>query len=109
MDLNEYQRIARKTAIYPNVGNDVNYPTLGLCGEAGEFADKFKKVLRDDNGIISPTVRHTLILELGDVFWYLANIACELKVDLNTVAELNQDKLSDRAKRNVISGSGDTR
>ena len=50
MDLNQYQQKARKTALYPDVGHNPIYPTLGLAGEAGEVADKVKKVLRDKNG-----------------------------------------------------------
>ena len=67
MDLNAYQRGARQTARYPDVGSNPIYPTLGLCGEAGEVADKVKKVLRDQNGSFSAEVKQALMLELGDV------------------------------------------
>lgn len=65
MDLNAYQQGARRTARYPDVGSNPIYPTLGLCGEAGEVADKVKKVLRDHGGVFSPAVREGLQLELG--------------------------------------------
>ncbi|MBU0777787.1 nucleoside triphosphate pyrophosphohydrolase family protein [Patescibacteria group bacterium] len=109
MDLNEYQIIARTTAIYPDIGRSINYPTIGLCGETGEFAEKYKKVLRDDNGIISPEVKTAMVLELGDILWYIANIAYELNVDLDTVAKRNVEKLTSRVERDMISGSGDYR
>ncbi len=109
MDLNAYQHGARQTARYPDVGANPIYPTLGLCGEAGEVADKVKKVLRDQNGCFSDAVKQSLLLELGDVLWYVAQLASELGFELDQVAEANLEKLASRAARNVISGSGDHR
>jgi len=109
MDLNHYQQGARATARYPQVGANPIYPTLGLCGEAGEVADKVKKVIRDDNGVFSDPVRESLKLELGDVLWYVAQLASELGFDLDTIARANLEKLASRAARNVIAGSGDQR
>ena len=109
MDLNAYQHGARQTARYPDVGANPIYPTLGLCGEAGEVADKVKKVLRDQNGCFNDAVKQSLLLELGDVLWYLAQLASELGFELDQVAEANLEKLASRAARNVISGSGDHR
>ena len=109
MDLNAYQQGARRTARYPDVGSNPIYPTLGLCGEAGEVADKVKKVLRDQNGCFSDAVKQSLLLELGDVLWYVAQLASELGFELDQVAEANLEKLASRAARNVISGSGDHR
>ncbi len=109
MDLNAYQQGARQTARYPDVGANPIYPTLGLCGEAGEVADKVKKVLRDQNGCFSDAVKQSLLLELGDVLWYVAQLASELGFELDQVAEANLEKLASRAARNVISGSGDHR
>ena len=109
MDLNAYQHGARQTARYPDVGANPIYPTLGLCGEAGEVADKVKKVLRDQNGCFSDAVKQSLLLELGDVLWYVAQLASELGFELDHVAEANLEKLASRAARNVISGSGDHR
>lgn len=109
MDLNAYQNGARQTARYPDVGANPIYPTLGLCGEAGEVADKVKKVLRDQNGCFSDAVKQSLLLELGDVLWYVAQLASELGFELDQVAEANLEKLASRAARNVISGSGDHR
>jgi len=109
MHLNEYQMIARKTAIYPEINDNLTYPLLGLCGESGELANKVKKIYRDDFGILTGNMRNDLIEELGDVLWYAANIASELEIDLNSVAKLNLNKLHDRETRGVIQGSGDKR
>jgi NTP pyrophosphatase (non-canonical NTP hydrolase) len=91
------------------VGSNPIYPTLGLCGEAGEVADKVKKVIRDDDGVFSDPVRESLKLELGDVLWYVAQLASELGFDLDSIARANLEKLASRAARNVIAGSGDQR
>ena len=109
MDLNAYQQGARATARYPEVGSNPIYPTLGLCGEAGEVADKVKKVLRDNGGQFSPDVRQALKLELGDVLWYVAQLASELDFSLDDIAAANLAKLASRAARDVIGGSGDLR
>ena len=108
LKLREYQDKAVKTAIYGE-GSKINYPILGLVGEAGELANKYKKVLRDDNGILHPDKRAALADELGDVLWYVAALARDLGVSLDDVAKKNLDKLYDRKARGVISGSGDNR
>ncbi len=109
MNLSEFQIKARETAFYPNVGQNPIYPTLGLCGEAGEVADKVKKVLRDRNGEFDCDAKEEIKLELGDVLWYVAQLSSELGFDLDDVANKNLEKLCSRAKRGKISGSGDKR
>ena len=109
MDFLAYQQQSRTTARYPDAGTNPIYPTLGLCGEAGEVADKVKKVIRDRGGSFSPEVIAALKLELGDVLWYVAQLATELGLDLNDIAQANLDKLASRAARNVIAGDGDNR
>ena len=109
MDLNEYQCKARETALYPNVGKNPIYPTLGLSGEAGEVADKVKKVLRDNNGLFDDESKEAIKLELGDVLWYISQLSSELGFDLDSIALSNLNKLSDRKSRGKISGSGDGR
>lgn len=109
MDLRTYQERSRQTALYPEVGNNPIYPTLGLCGESGEVADKIKKVLRDRAGVFDAQIREDLRLELGDVLWYVAQLASELELDLEDIAAANLAKLASRAARNVIGGSGDRR
>ena len=109
MDLRTYQERSRQTALYPQVGHNPIYPTLGLCGEAGEVADKIKKVLRDRGGVFDAQIRDDLRLERGDVLWYVAQLASELNLDLEDIAAANLAKLASRADRNVIGGSGDRR
>ena len=71
MNFQEYQDKSRKTAQYPDLGKNFVYPTLGLAGEAGEVAEKIKKVIRDKNGIIDEETREMIKKELGDVLWYV--------------------------------------
>ena len=102
MNFNEYQKIARSTAIYPKEYK-VIYPALGLCGEAGEVAEKVKKNIRDGKSLDG------VGLELGDVLWYISALADGLGVTLEEVAQANVDKLTSRKERNMIGGSGDNR
>jgi NTP pyrophosphatase (non-canonical NTP hydrolase) len=106
MKLNDYQNGANKTAIYPE---GLNYPILGLAGEAGEICNKYKKILRDKGGDVDVNDLDELAKELGDVLWYVAQIATELGTDLETVARVNLMKLGDRKDRGVLGGSGDER
>ena len=109
MDFNEYQTKSRKTAGYPAIGHAVIYPTLGLVNEAGEVAGKIKKVFRDKDGQISDETREALKAELGDVLWYIAQVAAELELSLDEIAEHNIAKLYDRLERGKIRGDGDNR
>jgi len=106
MKLNDYQIQANETAIYPK---GLNYPILGLAGEAGELCNKYKKVLRDKGAEVDMTDIDQMAKELGDVLWYVAQIATELGTDLETVARVNIMKLGDRKDRGVLGGSGDER
>lgn len=109
MTFDEYQQKSRKTALYPNSGSNFIYPTLGLAGEAGEVAEKIKKVLRDHDGVIDEVRKQEIAKELGDVLWYVAQIASELGLSLRDVASANIEKLYSRLERGKISGSGDSR
>ncbi|MCK5044654.1 nucleoside triphosphate pyrophosphohydrolase family protein [Candidatus Parcubacteria bacterium] len=109
MTFEEYQKLARRTAIYPNQGNNFIYPTLGLVGEAGEVAEKVKKVLRDDQGIVSEEKKQEITKEMGDVLWYLSQLSAELGLSLDEVASLNIEKLKNRQERGKLAGSGDNR
>ncbi|PIR66911.1 MAG: hypothetical protein COU51_01235 [Parcubacteria group bacterium CG10_big_fil_rev_8_21_14_0_10_36_14] len=109
MEFNDYQQKSRKTAIYPDLGNNHIYPTLGLMGEAGEIAEKVKKIMRDDGGLISEEKKELLSKELGDVLWYLTQLATEFNLSLDEIANQNIEKLYSRMERNQLHGSGDNR
>jgi NTP pyrophosphatase (non-canonical NTP hydrolase) len=109
MLISDYQELSRRTATYPGAGENLVYPTLGLAGEAGEVAEKVKKLLRDDGGVMSQERRAALAGELGDVLWYVAQVATEAGLDLEEIAQANLDKLLSRQRRGVLSGSGDSR
>lgn len=103
-----YASIVNFTRIYPDTLN-VIYPTLGLTGEAGEVAEKVKKILRDKKGNIRIEEAREIAKELGDVLWYIAAISHDLGIPLSEVAVMNLDKLRDRESRGVLRGSGDNR
>jgi NTP pyrophosphatase (non-canonical NTP hydrolase) len=109
MLLNEYQEAALDTAVYPDQGANFAYPALGLAGEAGEVADKLKKVIRDNGGVLTDPVRDAVAKELGDVLWYVSVLAHEMDYSLEEIAQTNLDKLASRQERGVIAGSGDNR
>lgn len=115
MNFIEYQALAHETADYPvcEVGGAVKvdyvYTALGLAEEAGEVSGKFAKAVRDSNGYISEERKCEIIKELGDVLWFVAELATNLGVSLETVAEGNIAKLKSRKERGVIHGSGDNR
>ena len=108
MDFQDYQQKARETAIYPSEYS-ILYPTLGLCGEAGEVAEKVKKVIRDKGGKFDETDRMNVRKELGDVLWYMAQICSDLDLRLESVAMANVEKLRLRKEKGTLSGSGDDR
>ncbi len=138
MELNEYQRKAKETAIFPDLiirpSTDTSfcetdaedaavlksrienapslswvYPAIGLAGEAGETLEKLKKILRDSEGYISPETTEQIKKELGDVLWYFATLCSELGLSLDEVAEGNIEKLSRRLQQGTLQGSGDDR
>jgi NTP pyrophosphatase (non-canonical NTP hydrolase) len=110
MTLEEYQRQALKTVL--TTGDDFKdllHWVLGLNGEAGEVAEKLKKIIRDKNGEISEADKQEMAKEIGDVLWYLAVFAHDLGVPLEDIAKQNLDKLQSRQARGVLGGSGDNR
>jgi NTP pyrophosphatase (non-canonical NTP hydrolase) len=104
-----YQRESRKTWNLIHTDHPIVYPTLGLVNEAGELAGKVKKIFRDKEGKISEEDRQALKYELGDVLWYMAQIATELDISLEEVAQANLEKLASRLERGKIKGEGDYR
>ena len=109
MDFKTYQKKSRKTAQYPDLGSNYIYPTLGLVGEAGEVAEKVKKVIRDKNGKFDEDAKSAIKKELGDVLWYISNLCTEFNFNLEDVALQNIEKLKLRSAKGMISGSGDDR
>lgn len=108
MELNKYQQEALVTAVYTE-DKKVIYPTLGLCGESGEVAEKVKKVIRDNNGELTEEKRLEIAKEIGDVLWYVATLSHDLGYELEDIALMNINKLRSRQKRDKINGSGDNR
>lgn len=109
MKFSEYQEKAWETAVYPDQGNNIYYPALGLGGEAGEVLNKAKKVMRDHEGVVTDEYAEIFKKEIGDVLWYIAAIATELELDLDEIAEYNIGKLASRKERGTLKGDGDDR
>lgn len=108
-DFNVYQKQCKKTAVYPKIGKNFIYPTIGLVGEAGEIANKVKKIIRDDKSKLKKEKIEELKAEMGDVLWYMAQLCTELGLKFSEVAKENVEKLSSRHSRGKVHGSGDNR
>lgn len=110
MQFSTYQERAKETAIYHEHSNGlitgITYCALGLAGEAGEVANKVKKLLRDEDTI---ALRMKIAEEIGDVLWYAAMLADEFGINLDSIASDNLRKLNDRKLRNTVKGEGDAR
>ena len=109
MNLNDYQKQAMTTATYKDDTTGLMCSVLGLNGEAGEVAEKLKKIIRDKSYVITEIDKAMIAKELGDVLWYVASLSDLLGFSLDSVAQLNLSKLADRYERGVIKGSGDER
>lgn len=106
LELWNYLQFCRSTALYPNINNNWQYTLIGLVGEIGELSNKLKKVIRDNNGIITPDKRKECIDELGDVFWYLIMLCDEMKINPSDVIQNNIAKLTKRKETNTIHDIG---
>jgi NTP pyrophosphatase (non-canonical NTP hydrolase) len=108
MTFDDYEKLSQGTAFYPGRGSGIPdalyYTALGICGEAGEYAEKIKKSQRD--GVFDPIAAAK---ELGDVLWYVRAAANEIGFSLEQIAQINIDKLVARRAANTLGGSGDTR
>ncbi len=113
MNFKDYEDRALATAVYKDKGKNFTYTVLGLTGEAGEVADKYKKIIRVPeyipNRSFTEEEKKVILLELGDVLWYVAACAYELGSGLDEVANMNLGKLASRKDRGVLHGSGDNR
>ena len=107
-DLDMYQKVALTTAIYPRE-QAIIYPTLGLTGEAGEVANKVKKIIRDDGNKINESLVQEISDEIGDCLWYISVLADDIGCKLSDIANTNLIKLENRKKKGTIKGSGDKR
>lgn len=107
-DLDMYQQVAKTTAIYPRE-QAIIYPTLGLTGEAGEVANKVKKIIRDGTDKNNEDMVQAISSEIGDCLWYIAVLADDVGVKLSDIANSNLLKLANRKKKGTIHGSGDDR
>jgi NTP pyrophosphatase (non-canonical NTP hydrolase) len=110
---NEYQRETDSTAVYPDAGmgtvEAVTYTTLGINGEAGEVAEQVKKMLRDNDGNLTPDREAKIKKELGDVLWYVARTCTELDFEMDEVAVENLQKLQERQRNHALHGEGSAR
>ena len=107
-DLDMYQEVAKTTAIYPRE-QAIIYPTLGLTGEAGEVANKVKKIIRDGTNKNDEGLVQDLSAEIGDCLWYIAVLADDIGIKLSDIANINLEKLHKRKEKGTIHGSGDNR
>lgn len=106
MNLEEYDKFAATTDVSDK---ELWYYALGLAGESGEFAEKVKKIYRDNGGKISIKMRTLLLKELGDISWYKSRASKYLKSSSSQVLDINVKKLKSRKKRKKLQGSGDNR
>jgi|SRR5699024_9171683 len=109
MQLDDYQQGALRTAAPRDKRNELLHLVLGLVGESGEIAEKFKKWVRDHDSDESVIDTDDIGTELGDVLWYVAVLADYLDLSLDDIARANLDKLASRQQRGVLGGSGDHR
>lgn len=109
MTFQEYQEFCEKTTIYPEHGKNLIYPTLGLVGEAGEVAEKVKKLIRDKSNVLDESMRREIAKEVGDVVWYVCRCAVELGFSFEEVMKMNLEKLNSRLEREKLHGDGDNR
>jgi NTP pyrophosphatase (non-canonical NTP hydrolase) len=114
MTMYDYEEAAMNLAFYEH---PLVYPALGLVGEAGEVADKVKKLYRDGHLSLggdpilelNVDIRVEIAKELGDVMFYVTAVASDLGFDLDEIATMNIEKLNSRKRRGRLRGSGDNR
>ena len=114
MDFNDYQKKAISTDVFGGKPQPIDSHAflaqlLGLVGETGEIAEKFKKIYRDKGGELSEEDKLEITKELGDVLWYVSAVSTYLGISLQNVADQNIEKLLSRKKRDALKGSGDNR
>jgi NTP pyrophosphatase (non-canonical NTP hydrolase) len=109
----EYDKIAELTDLGTSAQDNMSpgwlYYAFGVCGEAGELAEKVKKLFRDHQGNLTEEYKIEILKELGDILWYMSRLAAHLGSSLAKVAFLNFVKLNSRKNRNKLHGDGDNR
>ena len=113
MQFRDYQKLSGKTDLGTSAQDNLvpgwmSY-VLGIGGETGELLEKVKKLFRDDKGHLTPERREAIILEMGDILWYMARLCSHLNIDFDKVPEMNLDKLASRQQRKRLKGDGDNR
>ena len=89
--INKYTQFQKDTSLKDF---SLQYLTIGLLGEVGEFANEIKKLERDDNNILDNDRKNKIRLELGDTMWYIFGICNKLNIDFNDILKDNILKLS---------------
>ncbi len=111
MEFDEYQKLASRTALFAK--DDKEYILmlicLGIAGESGEILEKVKHLVRDDKGVVTPERREGIKKEIGDVLWYLSQLARELDLSFDEIADANIKKLTSRLERDMLNSEGDDR
>ncbi|MEI6864072.1 MAG: nucleoside triphosphate pyrophosphohydrolase family protein [Candidatus Adlerbacteria bacterium] len=111
MEFDEYQKLAARTAVFNKQDSDyiLMYLSMGIAGESGEVVEKVKHIIRDAGGVVSEEKREGIKKEIGDVLWYLSQLAKELNLSFGDIADANIKKLASRQERNVLKSEGDNR
>ena len=113
MTINDYSRQALSTDLFDKDealdSHQMLEKVFGLMGEAGEVAEKYKKILRDKSGQATDDDKKEIAKELGDVLWYINAVGDYLGYSLEEIAAMNLEKVTSRKARGVTTGSGDNR
>lgn len=104
MEFSQYQFASKDFLLCS--ANNAPYLFTGLAGEVGEVCSLYAKAVRDKDGAVNSV---DLTKELGDVLWFISQLATFYGLSLDEIGKMNIAKLTDRKLRNKIGGSGDTR
>lgn len=113
-DFDEYQELCRDTDL-GNVGGRTKlepewmYYLLGIGGETGELFEKVKKLYRDNGGELTFERKKGILLEMGDMLWYMARLCDYMGLAFSEVPDWNVEKLQSRKDRKKLQGDGDYR
>jgi len=111
-DQQEYSDFCSVTDHYPDAFNHnakIMFHALGMAGEAGEVANKVKKIFRDDKGEVTDQRRDQIARELGGVYWYFTRLAADFGFTVEDIRDINWKELESRRQRGTVLGDGDDR